>query len=88
LADLAEKYCLLLATAPGRAGLVVVLGSLVVSCNWMGWLAFWVSLIDASCLVYVWQTHRWFVANADNPVLFRSLQLEEDTPRDAREVAE
>ena len=87
LAALAEKYCLLLATAPGRAALVVVLGMLVVSCNWLGWLAFWASLIDGACLVYVWQTHRWFVENAANPLLFATRQLEESAAT-SREVAD
>ncbi|KAJ1629497.1 hypothetical protein T492DRAFT_1010757 [Pavlovales sp. CCMP2436] len=93
VARLAEKYCLLLATAPGRAALVVVLGMLVVSCNWLGWLAFWVSLIDGGLHVYLWQTHPWFVEHADSPLLFSiDFPLLDEPPATARgaqrEVAE
>lgn len=91
IAPLAEKYCLLLATAPGRAALVIVLGMLVVSCNWLGWLAFWASLFNGACLIYVWQTHPFFVENADNPLLFLSPDTNEPpvTARpSSREVAD
>ena len=89
LAELAEKYCLLLTTAPGRAALVVVLGMLVVSCNWLGSVAFWFSLLDCCALLYVWRTHAWFKEHADNPVLFSSLALDvKPAASDARVVAE
>lgn len=90
LAELAEKYCLLLTTAPGRAALLVVLGMLVVSCNWLGSVAFWFSLLDCCALLYIWRAHAWFVEHADNPVLFRSLapDVKQPAASDARVVAE
>jgi hypothetical protein len=89
LAQLAEKYCLLLTTAPGRAGLVIVLGMLVVSCNWLGSVAFWVSLLDCCVLLYACHTHPWFKENADNPLLFRTLAYDvKPAASDGRVLAE
>lgn len=89
LAELAEKYCLLLTTAPGRAALVLVLGMLVVSCNWLGALAFWFSLLNCCALLYAWRTHPWFQEHADDPVLFTSFTpVVKPATTDSRELAE
>lgn len=85
---LVEKYCLLLATPPGRAALVVVLGMLVGSINWVGALAFWAGLLDAACLVYAWQAHPWFRESEQSPLLFFAAEPPTTAGPSPREVAD